>query len=106
MQDAREILAQLAQDYSKKLAELEDLITKTASVSLVPQLQALGERSTGRFRSVQHALLKMLTSEDRSNSDSILGATTALCVCFDEMHILLQVLLELYAKEKANNATH
>lgn len=86
------IIGQLAQEYEQKYRELETLIAEIPPERIVPQLRALAERTTDRFRSAQVALLSApgLFEEE----STAMQAAMALCRAFDEMRILFQFLLE------------
>jgi len=54
-----QIIGQLAREYDEKYRELEKLISETQPEIIPPQLRALAERATDRFRSAQVAMLSM-----------------------------------------------
>ncbi len=88
-----EQLGQLAREYDRKLRELEEFAQNAQPNDLVIQLKSLSERTTDRFRAAQLALLAMLTGTNNPEQERQLEAVMALSSCFDEMRILLQVLL-------------
>ena len=88
------VLGQLAREYEKKLHELEDAVQK-AQPEMVPRMLKLrGEMTTDHFRAAQAALLKLLADDTSPEGETAHKAATALCRCFDEMRILLEVSLE------------
>ncbi|MGA2402872.1 MAG: hypothetical protein ABSG91_14400 [Syntrophobacteraceae bacterium] len=89
-----QIIGQLAQQYDEKYRELEKLISGIPPDNILPQLRALAERTTDRFRSAQMSLLsapELFEGEERQRN---LQAMTALCRAFDEMCILFHFLSE------------
>ena len=88
------IIGQLAQEYDEKYRELEKLISETQPEIIPPQLRALAERATDRFRSAQVAMLSMPELFDGEERQSALQAVTAQCRAFDEMRILFHFLFE------------
>lgn len=87
-------LGQLAREYDRKFRELEEFAQSAQPEALKTQLKALGERTTDRFRSAQQALLALLAQEEEADRQPSLEALLALSGCFDEMRILLQILLQ------------
>ncbi|MEM5788818.1 MAG: hypothetical protein AAGU11_16020 [Syntrophobacteraceae bacterium] len=86
------IIGQLAQEYEEKYRQLEALVSKTAPQEAIPQLRALAERTTDRFRAAQMALLSIQNVFEGEEGEQALAATTALCSAFDELRILFQAL--------------
>ncbi len=89
-----EIIGQLAREYEEKYRELEALIAEIPKERVLPQLKALAERSTDRFRAAQMALLDIPGLFEGENARTATLATTALGSAFDEMRILFQFLIE------------
>ena len=52
-----QIIGQLAQEYEQKYQELRSLILQIPPENVLPQLKALAERTTDKFRGAQVALL-------------------------------------------------
>lgn len=94
VQSTREVLAQLAREYGRKLDELDEAVKNSQPDQLLHQIRTLAELSTDRFRSAQFALLDMLTGQNGSSGEGAVKAATVLCSCFDELHILFQALLD------------
>ncbi|MHC1729983.1 MAG: hypothetical protein AB9866_28950 [Syntrophobacteraceae bacterium] len=89
-----QIIGQLAREYEEKYRELEALILEIPKENVLPQLKALAERSTDRFRSAQVALLGIPGLFEGEDAQTATLAVTALGSAFDEMRILFQSLLE------------
>ncbi len=89
-----QILGQLAAEYQQKFADLEAFTRNCSDEELVQQFGALGERATDRFRAAQQALFALLPASAGTGEQNPVEALTVLCLCFDEMRILCQVLLE------------
>lgn len=87
-------LGQLAREYDRKFRELDELAQNTQPEVLKAQVKALGERTTDRFRATQQALLSFLAEDDRSDRQQSIEALMALSSCFDEMRILVQIILQ------------
>jgi hypothetical protein len=105
VQSTREVLAQLAREYGRKLGELDEAVKNSQPDQLLHQIKTLAELSTDRFRSAQFALLDMLTSQNGSSGEDAVKAATALCSCFDELHILFQALLDRSTTEVTGERT-
>ncbi len=88
------IIGQLAQEYDEKYRELEKLISEIPPENILPQLRALAERSTDRFRSAQVTLLSTPGLFEGDGKKEITMAMTSLCRAFDEMRILFHFLFE------------
>ena len=88
------IIGQLAREYDEKYRELEKLISETKPANVAPQLRALAERATDRFRSAQIAMLSMTKLFEGEEGQEAVQAMTALCRAFDEMRILFNFLFE------------
>jgi len=88
------IIGQLAREYDEKYRELEKLISETKPANVAPQLRALAERATDRFRSAQIAMLSIPGLFDGEEGREAVQAMTALCRAFDEMRILLNFLFD------------
>lgn len=98
--DHLRILGQLAREYEKKYQELQEAVIK-AQPEIVPQMLRLrGDMTTDRFRAAQVVLLSKLARETDSQEEDAHGAATALCRCFDEMRILLEISLEQFFKSR------
>ena len=93
-----EIIGQLAREYDEKYRELEKLISETPPEIILPQLRALAERATDRFRSAQSAMLSMPELFDGEERKMALQAMEALCRGFDEMRILFHFLFENHSQ--------
>jgi hypothetical protein len=93
-----QIIGQLAQEYDEKYRELEKLISETQPESALPQLRALAERSTDRFRSAQIAMLSIPELFEGDEGQKALQAMAALCRAFDEMRILFHFLFENHSQ--------
>ncbi|MGA2224442.1 MAG: hypothetical protein ABSH41_08380 [Syntrophobacteraceae bacterium] len=89
-----QIIGQLAQEYDQKYRELEKLISEIPQENIVPQIMALAERTTDRFRSAQMALISIPELFEGEERERALKAMTALCRAFDEMRILFHFLFE------------
>ena len=94
------IIGQLAREYDQKYRELEKLISETKPDSILPQLRALAERATDRFRSAQIAMLSIPELFEREEGQGAVEAMTALCRAFDEMRILFNFLFENHFQAK------
>lgn len=90
--EPRDILGQLAREYSEKFAELEEILKTAEPEHLKHQLEARAELTTSRFRAAQFALFDMLMGNAGNDPGDIVKAATALCSCYDELHILFQTL--------------
>lgn len=88
------IIGQLAREYEQKYEELRSLISQTPPENALPQLRALAERTTDRFRSAQIGLLSAPALTEAGEGDTAMAAATAMCSAFDEMRILFQFLYE------------
>lgn len=88
------IIGQLAQEYDEKYRELERLISEIPRENVLPQMRALAERTTDRFRSAQIALVSIPELFEGEEGERALQAVTALCRSFDEMRILFHFLFE------------
>jgi len=98
-QDHLRILGQLALEYEQKYRELEEFVrTAQPDSEILHQIKLSGERATARFRGAQVALLKNLASNAADESEDVYQAATTLSRCFDEMRILLEILLEYVSK--------
>ncbi|MFZ0945118.1 MAG: hypothetical protein WB930_05715 [Syntrophobacteraceae bacterium] len=93
-----EIIGQLAREYDEKYRELEKLISETQPEIILPQLRALAERATDRFRSAQSAMLSMPELFDGEERKMAVQAMEALCRAFDEMRILFHFLFENHSQ--------
>jgi len=91
------IIGQLAREYDEKYRELEKLISETEPDNVLPQLRALAERATDRFRSAQIFMLSIPELFDGQEGQQAVQAMTALCRAFDEMRILFNFLFENHA---------
>lgn len=89
-------LGQLAKEYDRKSRELEEYAESASPEALKTQVKALGERTTDRFRAAQQALLAILAESESTDEHPPIEALIALSSCFDEMRILLQVMLERF----------
>ncbi|MGO9376129.1 MAG: hypothetical protein ACLQBD_29115 [Syntrophobacteraceae bacterium] len=89
-----QIIGQLAQEYDQKYRELEKLISEIPQENILPQIMALAERTTDRFRSAQMALISIPELFAGEEGEMALKAMTALCRAFDEMRILFHFLFE------------
>ena len=87
-------LGQLAREYDRKFRELQEFAQNAQPEDLMIQLKLLSERTTDRFRAAQQALLAMLMESENPGQTEQMEAVMALSSCFDEMRILLQVLLQ------------
>ncbi len=87
-------LGQLAREYDRKSRELEEYAQSASPEALKTQVKVLGERTTDRFRAAQQALLAMLAESESTDEHPPIDALMALSSCFDEMRILLQLMLE------------
>ena len=87
-------LGQLAREYDRKFRELEEFANTAQSQALLTQVKALGERTTDRFRTTQQALLMFLAQDEKVDQQQSIEALMALSSCFDEMRILLQIILQ------------
>ncbi|MGA3113224.1 MAG: hypothetical protein ABSF90_02190 [Syntrophobacteraceae bacterium] len=92
-----QIIGQLAREYDEKYRELEKLISETPPDNIAPQLRALAERATDRFRSAQIAMLSIPELFDGEEGQGAVQAMTALCRAFDEMRILFHFLFEKHS---------
>ena len=88
------IIGQLAREYDEKYRHLEKLISETQPEIILPQLRALAEHATDRFRSAQTAMLSMPELFDGEERQRAVQAMEALCRAFDEMRILFHFLFE------------
>ena len=95
-----QIIGQLAREYDQKYRELEKLISETKPDSILPQLRALAERATDRFRSAQIAMLSIPELFEGEEGQGAVEAMTALCRAFDEMRILFNFLFENHFQAK------
>lgn len=93
-----QIIGQLAQGYDEKYRELEKLLSETRPENIAPQLRALAERATERFRSAQAAILSTPRLFQGDESQEAVHALATLCRAFDEMHILFHFLLEKHSQ--------
>ena len=89
-----QIIGQLAQEYEQKYEELRSLISQIPQENVLPQLRALAERTTDKFRGAQIALLSSPTLTEGKDGEAAVLATTAMCRAFDEMRILFHFLFE------------
>lgn len=87
-------LGQLAREYDRKFREMQEFAQNAQPEDLMIQLRLLSERTTDRFRAAQQALLAMLMEGENLEQKQQMEAVMALSSCFDEMRILLQVLLQ------------
>ncbi len=94
-----QIIGELAQEYDQKYRELEKLTSEIPKENIMPQLSALAERTTDRFRSAQTALLSIPELFEGEAKERGLKAVTALCRAFDEMRILFNFLCENSSRE-------
>lgn len=94
-----QIIGQLAREYEQKYKELETLVSQSPEEMILPQLKALSERTTDRFRAAQITLLSVPGLFEGKEKEKALLAATALCSAFDEMRILFQFLVDSRAKE-------
>jgi HEAT repeat protein len=85
-----QIIGELAREYEQKYKELALLISELPPERVIPQLRALAERTTDRFRAAQIGLFSIPGLFDGDDGDVALRAATALCSAFDEMRIILQ----------------
>jgi len=93
-----QIIGQLAREYDEKYRELEKLISETEPEIIPPQLRALAERATDRFRSAQIAMLSIPELFDGEERQGTVQAMEALCRAFDEMRILFHFLFENHSQ--------
>jgi hypothetical protein len=93
-----QIIGQLAREYDEKYRELEKLISETRPDNIPPQLMALAERATDRFRSAQIAMLSIPELFDGKERQGTVQAMEALCRAFDEMRILFHFLFENHSQ--------
>ena len=89
-----EIIEHLAREYDEKYRELQKLISEIPRENIPPQMSALAERTTDRFRSAQMALISIPELFEGEERERALKAMTALCRAFDEMRILFHFLFE------------
>jgi hypothetical protein len=92
------IIGELAREYDQKYRELEKLISETKPDRVLPQLRALAERATDRFRSAQIAMLSIPELFEVQEGQKAVEAMTALCRAFDEMRILFNFLFENHSQ--------
>ncbi len=92
------IIGQFAREYDEKYRELEKLISETKPDNVSPQLRALAERATDRFRSAQLAMLSIPELFEGEEGQKAMQAMTALCRAFDEMRILFNFLFENHSR--------
>ena len=90
------IIGQLSREYDEKYRDLEKLISETGPDNILPQLRALAERATDRFRSTQIDMLSLSELFEGEESQKAVQAMTALCRAFDEMRILFHFLFEYH----------
>jgi len=95
------IIGQLAKEYEQKFNDLEGLVSASPTEEVLPQLTALAERTTDRFRAAQMALISSPTLLEAKEGDIALPAATALCSSFDEMRILFEMLLQIMAERES-----
>jgi hypothetical protein len=88
------IIGQLSREYDEKYRYLEKLISETPPDNISPQLRALAERATDRFRSAQIAMLSISGLFEGEESQKAVQAMAALSRAFDEMRILFHFLYE------------
>jgi hypothetical protein len=93
-----QIIGQLAREYDEKYRQLEKLISQTQPDNIPPQLSALAEGATDRFRSAQIAMLSIPELFDGEERQMALQAMEALCRAFDEMRILFHFLSENHSQ--------
>ncbi len=99
-QSQLKIIGQLAREYEQKYKDLEMLLSEMPAESVLPQLQALAERTTDRFRAAQTALFSTSGFADGEEGQTALKAATALCSAFDEMRILQQFISNIVEKDE------
>jgi hypothetical protein len=96
-QEPLNVLKQLALEYEDKLRQLEGISQTTEPDSLAQLLRVQAEHTTERLRKEQLPLLNMLTSAGAEGErEKAYRAAITLCRCFDEMRIMLQVLLQQF----------
>jgi hypothetical protein len=89
-----QIIGQLAQEYDEKYRELEKQVSEIQADNIPPQLRALADRTTDRFRAAQIAMLSMPELFEGEQSEKALQAITGMCRAFDEMRILFHFLIQ------------
>lgn len=99
--DRLQVLGQLALEYQKKYKELEEVVRSAQREEIIQQLGYRAEMTTDHFRGAQQALFAFLSPSQESESQEAFRALTTLCRCFDEMRILLQIILEHASKFEA-----
>jgi hypothetical protein len=98
-----DLLANLAREYQKKHWELEEAVKNTPPEKLPQQLKVLAENATDRFRLAQMQLAQHLAANASPDVDDTLQILNVLFRCFDEMRIVLQLLLEHYPQRNAQD---
>ena len=94
-----DLLADLARDYQRKYIELEEAIQDVPVEKLPRRLKALAESATDRFRSAQVLLTQQMATDATLQSEGILQMLTVIFHSFDEMRIVLQILLEHFPQK-------
>lgn len=89
-----DLLASLALDYQRKYLELEQFIQNVPLEKMPLQLKALAESTTDRFRSAQLLIARQMSRDAALHSEEIQQMLSVIFRCFDEMRIVLQILLE------------
>jgi hypothetical protein len=98
-----DLLAKLAREYQNKHRELEEAVQNTPPEELPQQLKVLAESATDRFRLAQMQIAQHLTADTGADIDGVFQILTVLFRCFDEMRIVLQLLLEHYPRRDARD---
>jgi hypothetical protein len=83
-------LSQLATEYGRKYGELHKISKHSPPETFFAQLEQRSEHATQRCRMAQQILLDKLSGQDKE----LQYAAATIFRSFDEMRILLQVLLE------------
>jgi hypothetical protein len=97
--DSLSLLQRLAREYQQKHDDLEQALQRLEPGEISRQMKIRAEMTTDRFRAAQQSLLSGLFDDPEGTRDETLKAAAVLCLCFDEMRILFQVLLEHSVKQ-------
>ena len=92
--DYLSVMGRLAREYEEKSTEIRNAFLERETGEKVQAALQLSERTTARFRGGQAALFAMLDQIEGGHGAQVAEALTALSICFDEMRILLNFLVE------------
>lgn len=88
-----QIMSRLAQEYQQKYSELEQFCRDIQPDEILSQLSARAELTTDHFRAAQQAFFLWIEQNQLEQDYGITRAATTVSRCFDEMRILVDILL-------------